>query len=183
MDDDLDLPEDDAADDAALIPLRMVEFDLPPPRRLSPDERSAMILSSLNRIQEAGYDMAGTALESDGLQDGSRTQDHPKRITGLSSAEAWMLFIVRMATRGTTPGRLRGEIGSHEDEEDMQVDVKGKGRASEDVIPYGRGLEDTRRILCEHVLDDFASKYGISIFILYFDKLMFIIECSLQHSG
>ena len=141
------LGDDPEIDDEELIAaLQQVKFELPPARQLSAVERGEMIRSSLDRIRATGEDTAGSSLavlDVDGAIDASRPA------LGLPSADAWILLLVRMATRGPAAESQAhaGFVGSSDAMTKANV---GMGSANADGI---------RQTLCDYVMEDFSARY------------------------
>ncbi|KAG9035999.1 hypothetical protein FRB95_009999 [Tulasnella sp. JGI-2019a] len=116
-----------------LIPLQQVDFELPPARPLSEDERGAVIKSAINRLrlQADGSSRPDDPGEADAPADGSQA------LVRLPASEAWVLFMVRMTTRGPA------------------AEVPTGAEASSVVLMPG---QDIRQTLCDYVLDDFAAR-------------------------
>ena len=78
------------ADDDLEEPTTFVEFQLPPPEAIEPEERSEIVRSALERIWQAGSDLA--SLPNVDAGDGVKVAVQPK--------EMWMLLTARSSTRG-----------------------------------------------------------------------------------
>ncbi|KAG8927139.1 hypothetical protein FRC02_008439 [Tulasnella sp. 418] len=152
----------EGGDDAALVPLRLVEFDLPPPRMLTEEERSVEVHQALKRIRGCGEETTVMVASSD---EGPPTG---RSIRGLPSSEAWILFMVRLATRGpgagVTSNTAIDEDGmdvEHDDEETS--DAKGKGK---DVATSGGASsfhsDKIRQMLCDFVMEDFPARLRVA---------------------
>lgn len=109
------------------MPLQQVDFELPPARILSEDERGAVVKSAIDRLRS----QANSSQHSAELTENDATSpDAP--LVRLPASEAWVLFLVRMATRGPA-----ADAGS------MVLGAK----------------QDIRQTLCDYVLDDFTARY------------------------
>ncbi|KIO25859.1 hypothetical protein M407DRAFT_24815 [Tulasnella calospora MUT 4182] len=131
-------PEDDENDLAVALP--DVAFELPPARLLSPKERSEMIRLSIQRIRSKGE--SGGILPID-LGDGD-SPTSPVPVVGLSAQEAWILFIVRMATRGPVA-----------DVQDASGVEGSTAMAKRNVTSNANGI---RQVVYDYVMDDFPAR-------------------------
>ncbi|KAG9047536.1 hypothetical protein FS837_002060 [Tulasnella sp. UAMH 9824] len=131
-------PEDEENDLEVALP--DVAFELPPARLLSPKERSEMIRLSIQRIRSKGEVGGILPIESG---DGD-TPTNPVPVVGLSPQEAWILFIVRMATRGPVA--------------DSQ-DVSGiEGSTAMTKRNVASNAKSIRQIVYDYVMDDFPTR-------------------------
>jgi symplekin len=110
--------------------LQMVDFKLPPPREFSEEDRDLLIRESVTRIWTCGSDFAESA----------------------SSADLWMLLMVRLVTRLVEPPVDEATI---EAEKEKMDESEGKGLV--DLNFYGR-QDRMRQTLCTYVMDDFHSR-------------------------
>ena len=122
---------DIAGGDERDIPLALINFQLPPPRALSEDERGSALISVVTRIQN-------------GAEESKTVNDVPGQ-KGLPASDMWMLLLVRMVTRApVSDDNLDGEEDAGKKEE---------ARRTEDCRN-----DETRRTLCNYVLGDFPSR-------------------------
>jgi symplekin len=110
--------------------LQMVDFKLPPPREFSEEDRDLLIRESVTRIWTCGSDFAESA----------------------SSADLWMLLMVRLVTRLVEPPVDEATI-----EAEMEKMDESEGKALVDLNFYGR-QDRMRQTLCTYVMDDFHSR-------------------------
>ncbi|KAG8985920.1 hypothetical protein FRB90_004362 [Tulasnella sp. 427] len=135
-------PEED--EDELAVALPDVAFELPPARLLSPRERSEMIKLSIKRIRSKGE--AGGILPID-LGEGDSPTD-PLPVIGLSPQEAWILFVVRMATRG-----------SLSDSQGTSEIATSSALSKRDILSDGNGV---RQMVYEYVMEDFPARCRIA---------------------
>jgi len=110
--------------------LQMIDLKLPPPKEFSEEDRDLLIRESVTRIWTCGSEFA----------------------EGASSADLWMLLMVRLVTRLAEPPLDEAAI---EAEKEKMDDPEGK--ALVDVNFYGR-QDRMRQTLCTYVMDDFHSR-------------------------
>ena len=110
--------------------LQMVDFKLPPPREFSEEDRDLLIRESVTRIWTCGSDLA----------------------EGASSADLWMLLMVRLVTRLVEPPLDEAAIEAEKEKMD-----ESEGKALVDVNFYGR-QDRMRQTLCTYVMEDFHSR-------------------------
>jgi symplekin len=121
--------------------LTLIDFKLPPPRDLAEDERQSLMRSCVTRTWDEAEELrAGGYLPAD--SQGRKT-----------SAEMWMLLIVRMVTRVAEPTR-----GTSEDEESKKDEKEG----SSDLDFYMR-QDQLRQTVCNYIMSDFPSRYVFDI--------------------
>ncbi|KAG8942711.1 hypothetical protein FRC04_003541 [Tulasnella sp. 424] len=131
-------PEED--EDELAVALPDVAFELPPARLLSPKERSDMIRLSIQRIRSKGE--GGGILPIDlGEGDGPA---NPVPVVGLSPQEAWILFIVRMATRGPMA-----------DSQDASGGGASTAVSKRNVTATADGV---RQVVYDYVMEDFPAR-------------------------
>ena len=121
-----------AEDVAKDIPLKLINFQLPPPRQLSEAERRAALQSAIARIREGAQDL-GPPPEVPGQM----------AHVGLPASDMWMLLLVRMVTRAEVI-------------EETVTDGEAKKK---DDTQYGN--DDRRRTLCNYVLEDFPARLAV----------------------
>ena len=110
--------------------LQLIEFKLPPPRELEESERTSLIKTSLARVWTEAQD------SNDGASIPASSG---------SSAEMWMLLIVRMITR-VAPLPEASEESSRKDEgEDAEPDLFAR-------------QDGLRQTLCDYIMSDFPSR-------------------------
>lgn len=114
------------------IPLKLVNFNLPPPRALFETERETAVQSAITRIRDTAEEF-------------NSSPDIPGQIAqvGIPASDMWMLLLVRMVTRAPASGEPVTE-GDLKEEDGMQL-VKARD-------------DDRRRTLCNYVLEDFPSR-------------------------
>jgi symplekin len=110
--------------------LQMIDFKLPPPKEFSEEDRDLLIRESVTRIWKCGSDFA----------------------EGASSADLWMLLVVRLVTRLVEPPVDEAAIEAEKEKMDESED-----NALVDVNLYGR-QDRMRQTLCNYVMDDFHSR-------------------------
>jgi len=110
--------------------LQMIDLKLPPPKEFSEEDRDLLIRESVTRIWTCGNEFA----------------------EGASSADLWMLLMVRLVTRLAEPPLDEAAV---EAEKEKMDDPEGK--ALVDVNFYGR-QDRMRQTLCTYVMDDFHSR-------------------------
>ena len=110
--------------------LQMIDFKLPPPKEFSEEDRDLLIRESVTRIWTCGSDFVEDA----------------------SSADLWMLLVVRLVTRLVEPPL--DEVAIEAEREKMD---ESEGRTLVDVNFYGR-RDRMRQTLCTYVMDDFRSR-------------------------
>jgi symplekin len=114
------------------IPLKLINFKLPPPRALSETECQSTLKSAIARIRDTPQEL-----------------NHPPDVlgqtahVGLPASDMWMLLLVRMVTRAPTSDETMKE-GQVKEESDLKL-VKTLD-------------DDRRRTLCNYVLEDFSSR-------------------------
>ena len=106
--------------------LQMIDFKLPPPREFSEEDRDLLIRESVTRVWTCGSEFA----------------------EGASSADLWMLLVVRLVTRLVEPPQ---------DEAERERMDESEGKALVDVNFYGR-QDRMRQTLCTYVMEDFHSR-------------------------
>lgn len=104
----------------------MIDFKLPPPREFSEEDRDLLIRESVTRVWTCGSEFA----------------------EGASSADLWMLLVVRLVTRLVEPPQ---------DEAERERMDESEGKALVDVNFYGR-QDRMRQTLCTYVMEDFHSR-------------------------
>lgn len=77
--------------------ITVTEFHLPPPGPLDQSEKDELVLSAFERICLTGDELAG--LPDVDVKDGVRM--------AVQAKEAWMLVLVRLATRGQQEGKRK----------------------------------------------------------------------------
>ena len=110
--------------------LQMVDFKLPPPKEFSEEDRDLLIRESVTRVWTCGSEFAESA----------------------SSADLWMLLVVRLVTRLVEPPLDEAEIEAEREKMD-----ESEGKAPVDVNFYGR-QDRMRQTLCSYVMEDFRSR-------------------------
>ena len=131
---DADMTTSGAAEDVEKdVPLKLINFKLPPPRSLSETERESAQKSALARIRDSAQDL-GPPPEILG-QTGQ---------VGLPASDMWMLLLVRMVTRMSA---LEGPTTDGEPKKE-----------EEDLTIVNTHIDDRRRTLCDYVLEDFSSR-------------------------
>ena len=110
--------------------LQMVDFKLPPPKEFSEEDRDLLIRESVTRIWTCGSEFAEET----------------------SSADLWMLLVVRLVTRLMEPPPDEAAV-----EAEKEKMVESEGKALVDVNFYGR-QDRMRRTLCTYVMEDFHSR-------------------------
>ncbi|KIL69469.1 hypothetical protein M378DRAFT_99051 [Amanita muscaria Koide BX008] len=122
--------------DTIMNTLQAIDFKIPPPKDLSEDERISLIRTSITRISEGAFDLGtGELLPTDSIQ-----------TIGSSSVELWMLLIVRLVTRVTSPPPDPGE------EEE-----------SKEIVNYHSRQDKLRQTLCDYIMADFPSRLRLAI--------------------
>jgi symplekin len=116
------------------VPLALINFQLPPPRPLSEDERGTVLRSAITRIRNGAQELAPPA----------EVLGQTAHV-GLPASDMWMLLLVRMVTRAPASDEIPEEEEARKEEEDA--------REAED-----RRNDETRRTLCDYVLEDFPSR-------------------------
>lgn len=110
--------------------LQMVDFKLPPPREFSEEDRDLLIRESVTRTWTYGSEFA----------------------EGASSADLWMLLVVRLVTRLVEPPLDEAAIEAEKEKMD-----ESEGKTLVDVNFYGRP-DRMRQTLCTYVMEDFHSR-------------------------
>ena len=110
--------------------LQLVDLKLPPPKEFSEEDRDLLIRESVTRIWTCGSEFAEDA----------------------SSADLWMLLMVRLVTRLAEPPL--DEAAAEAEKEKMD---DSEGKALVNVNFYGR-QDRMRQTLCTYVMDDFHSR-------------------------
>ena len=110
--------------------LQVVDFKLPPPKEFSEEDRDLLIRESVTRIWTCGGEFAEYA----------------------SSADLWMLLVIRLVTRLVEPPLDEAAIEAENEKMD-----ESEGKALVDVNFYGRP-DRLRQTLCTYVMDDFHSR-------------------------
>ncbi|KAF7309707.1 LIM-domain-containing protein [Mycena indigotica] len=132
--DDPDVGDGNADAGAVLAEnMQLVGFNLPPPKPLTEEERSALLVSSVMRIREES-ELAGESLPPDSTQ-----------AAGHSPTEMWMLLIVRMITRVVDP-------------ETPSVNATDEGAVSE---LYDE-QDKLRQKLCDYIMADFPARLRLA---------------------
>lgn len=111
--------------------LQVIDLKLPPPKEFSEEDRDLMIRESVTRIWTCGSEFA----------------------EGASSADLWMLLMVRLVTRLVEPPLDEAAVEAEKEKLDGQ---EGKG-VLVDVNFYGR-QDRMRQTLCNYVMEDFHSR-------------------------
>lgn len=141
--------QDQEGDDEQLLTvLQQVQFELPPPRQLNDSERNEMIRSTISRIQKAGEESSPVAPTAVGDSEVVEAET-PLPVTGLPGSEAWILFLIRMATRG--PGAEGPHVQEESEESVALIKAGGPG-------PATLRSNAIRAFLCDYVLEDFATR-------------------------
>ncbi|KAG8889606.1 hypothetical protein FRB98_003668 [Tulasnella sp. 332] len=123
-----------------------MDFELPPARILSEDERNVAVKTAIDRIRSQAD---GSQRSVEPTEHDSSFPDSP--LVRLPASEAWVLLLVRMTTRGPAA--------------DM-----GDGAESGSVVFSPR--QDIRKILCDYVLDDFTERYlGLTYGLMHYESL------------
>ena len=130
--DDLTLSDGGAVSGAGGVGggLQMIDFKLPPPREFSEEDRDLLIRESVTRIWTCGSEFAEDA----------------------SSADLWMLLMVRLVTRLVEPPLDEAAVEAEKEKMD-----EPEGKALVDVNFYGR-QDRMRQTLCTYVMEDFHSR-------------------------
>ena len=110
--------------------LQMIDFKLPPPKEFSEEDRDLLIRESVTRIWTCGGEFAEDA----------------------SSADLWMLLVIRLVTRLVEPPLDEAAI-----ETEIEKMDELEGKALVDVNFYGRS-DRMRQTLCNYVMEDFRSR-------------------------
>jgi len=110
--------------------LQMVDFKLPPPKEFSEDDRDLLIRESVTRVWTCGSEFA----------------------EGASSADLWMLLMVRLVTRLVEPPLDEAAVEAEKEKMD-----ESEGKTLVDVNFYGR-QDRMRQTLCTYVMEDFHSR-------------------------
>jgi symplekin len=110
--------------------LQMIDFKLPPPREFPEEDRDLLIRESVTRIWACGSEFAEDA----------------------SSADLWMLLVVRLVTRLMQPPLDEAAIETEKEKMD-----ESEGKTLVDVNFYGR-QDRMRQTLCTYVMEDFHSR-------------------------
>lgn len=158
------------------IQLRDTTFELPPPKELDEATAAAFIRGSMLRIATSGTEQMAQMRSSNQVRryedddeddeeaaaraasEAAATSKERAINKGLPPAEMWMLLIVRMVTRGQRDAQTNLAIAESrdvKDENDMVIDLKGKGRAV-DTLPRSDRL---RQVISDYVLADFPARY------------------------
>ncbi|KAJ7281804.1 Symplekin tight junction protein C terminal-domain-containing protein [Mycena rebaudengoi] len=116
--------------------MQLLDFQLPPPKDLSEEERSSLVRNSVLRIWDGSEDFKsnGEALPADSIQAG-----------GNSPTELWMLLIVRLVTRVAEPP--------------VSLDDGGDGVVVSD---FYEGQDRLRQTLCEYIMSDFPARIRLA---------------------
>ncbi|KAH9846038.1 Symplekin tight junction protein C terminal-domain-containing protein [Lenzites betulinus] len=125
--------------DAAEQPV--ADFKLPTPRELEAEEREELLRKALTRIRDGAKELASN--EPADVGDGPRS----------SSADMWMLLLVRMVTRVSDPGETQ-----EDDEEGAKDGERAVVRRSE---IYER-QDRLRHALCEYIMSDFPGRVRLA---------------------
>jgi len=110
--------------------LQMIDFKLPPPKEFSDEDRDLLIRESVTRIWTCGNEFA----------------------EGASSADLWMLLMVRLVTRLVEPPLDEAAVEAEKEKMDER-----EGKPLVDVNFYGR-QDRMRQSLCTYVMEDFHSR-------------------------
>lgn len=110
------------------LTLDLQDLKLPPPRELTDAQADMLIRNSLVRIWDGAKDLS--------------PQDMPYDGVGPSSADLWMLLIVRLVTRFAVPAELEGE---EENGDTSAIEL------------YGH-QDRLRQTLCEYIISDFPGR-------------------------
>jgi symplekin len=110
--------------------LQMIDFKLPPPKEFSEEDRDLLIRESVTRIWACGSEF----------------------VEGASSADLWMLLMVRLVTRLVEPPLDEAAVEAEREKMD-----ESEGKALVDVNFYGR-QDRMRQTLCNYVMEDFHSR-------------------------
>ncbi|KAF8518981.1 Symplekin tight junction protein C terminal-domain-containing protein [Hysterangium stoloniferum] len=113
-------------------PLTLVNFQLPPPRRLSDADREVVVRHAITRIRVGAEELV-PSVEIPGQ----------KAHVGLPPSDMWMLLLVRMVTRVSGYSRLDDEAGLKAEVVEKLVD---------------RRNQDTRETLYNYVIEDFCAR-------------------------
>lgn len=119
------------------IPLKLINFKLPPPRALSKTEQETAMQSAITRIRESAQEL-------------NPPPDVPGQVAqvGIPALDMWMLLLVRMVTRASASDET----------------VKESGLKEEDGIKLAKTRDDERRrTLCNYVLEDFSSRLVLKL--------------------
>lgn len=130
-------------DEDMVVALPQAIFELPSARRLDEAERDELLRSAIGRIRIKGEEISipsSLALESD------HASEIPRSIHGLPASDAWVLFVVRMATRGAAAAW----------QSDPPIKGVGPSTALEKGLP-SPSLR-MRQILYDYVMEDFADR-------------------------
>ncbi|KZT10059.1 uncharacterized protein LAESUDRAFT_673791 [Laetiporus sulphureus 93-53] len=136
------VPEHEAALDREMdltADLHLAEFKLPPPKDLSSDEREMIVRGSLGRIWDGAKDLAPSELAAEA------------EAVGSSTADTWMLLIVRLVTRVTDPAGK--EDGTEKKPEENINDAVSEIYAHQDRL---------RQTLCNYIMADFSSRLRLA---------------------
>lgn len=109
--------------------LQMIDFKLPPPKEFSEEDRDLLIRESVTRVWTCGSEF----------------------VEGASSADLWMLLMVRLVTRVMVP-----PLDEASEEAEKKMD-ESEGKALVSVNLYGR-QDRMRQTLCTYVMEDFHSR-------------------------
>ncbi|KZP11483.1 hypothetical protein FIBSPDRAFT_800184 [Athelia psychrophila] len=115
--------------------LQLINFKIPPPRELTDDERAGLMRNSVSRISTEGQELDVAP-------------------SGTSTAELWMLLIVRMITRVTSPPSEEDDSDDGSKEDPMEED------ALESSV-YAR-QDQLRRTLCDYIMADFPARIRLA---------------------
>jgi symplekin len=110
--------------------LQMIDFKLPPPKEFSEEDRDLLIRESVTRIWTCGSEFVEDA----------------------SSADLWMLLMVRLVTRLVEPPLDEATIEAEREKMD-----EAEGKVLVNVNLYGR-QDRMRQTLCTYVMEDFHSR-------------------------
>ena len=95
----LQVDDAEAEADEAVVALPHIDFELPPAKHLSREERTQVIKSTIDRIRLSGEPYLDTSPPDD--------PEKQRSVKGLPPGEAWVLFLVRLATRGPPGSNVR----------------------------------------------------------------------------
>ncbi|KAI0675546.1 Symplekin tight junction protein C terminal-domain-containing protein [Trametes maxima] len=129
--------------DTAELPL--TDFKLPPARELDVDERDELLRKAITRIREGAKELVPHELASD-TADGHRT----------TSADMWMLLLVRMVTRLSDPAADAGD--APEEQDGAKAEEGALVRRSE---IYER-QDRLRHALCDYIMADFSGRVRLA---------------------
>lgn len=146
------LPPTDTTDDLkSIIDLQSIDFKLPPPRDLPPEERASLLSESITRIWDGAEEMRVSSLDPG-------ASAAPAESVG-GAMDMWMLLLVRMITRvAEPPTSLSGEEPVAVDGEDPMTGTEDDEQGKRMEVFY-ETQDRLRQTLCDYIMADFTSRH------------------------